>query len=68
MAKYYVNKNAQSNGDHEVHKLGCSYMPREENRKYLGEFSSCAQAVMKARTYYHQVNGCYFCSRECHTG
>jgi hypothetical protein len=27
MAKYYVNKNKQSNGDHEVHKEGCNYMP-----------------------------------------
>lgn len=30
MAKYYVNQREQVNGDHEVHKLGCSYMPSEE--------------------------------------
>ncbi|MFW5498593.1 MULTISPECIES: hypothetical protein [unclassified Maridesulfovibrio] len=67
MARYYVNRNAQSNGDHEVHKLGCNYMPKEENRLYLGEFSSCHQAVAEARKYYAQSNGCYYCSRECHT-
>jgi len=67
MAKYYVNKRAQVNGDHEVHKLGCSYMPSEENRKYLGEFSSCRPAVAEAKKEYRQVNGCYYCSRECHT-
>ena len=25
MAKYYVNKNTQSNGDHEVHTTGCNW-------------------------------------------
>ncbi len=68
MARYYVNKRAQANGDHEVHKLGCSYMPSEENRKYLGDFTSCRPAVAAARKEYRQVNGCYYCSRECHTG
>jgi len=67
MARYYVNKNAQANGDHEVHKTGCSYMPASENRIYLGEFSSCHGAVRKAKKHYSQVNGCYYCSRACHT-
>lgn len=67
MAKYYVNKNAQSNGDHEVHKLGCAWMPAVENRIYLGEFSSCSGAVREAKRYYNQVNGCYHCSPACHT-
>ena len=48
MALYYVNKNAQSNGDHEVHKTGCSWLPKTENRIYLGDFSSCSLAVTKA--------------------
>lgn len=26
MAYYYVNDNAQSNGDHEVHVTGCTYL------------------------------------------
>ena len=67
MAKYYVNMNAQENGDHEVHKFGCSYMPDAENRKYLGEFSSCFSAVSEAKKYYSQSNGCYYCSNACHT-
>jgi len=67
MAKYYVNKNAQSNGDHEVHKTGCSYMPNVENRKYLGEFSNCNDAVKEAKKTYSKSNGCYYCSNECHT-
>lgn len=68
MARYYVNQNAQSNGDHEVHKTGCSFMPAASNRTYLGDFQSCAGAVRKAKQYYNQVNGCYYCSRSCHTG
>lgn len=67
MAKYYVNQNAQNNGDHEVHKEGCNFLPLPKNRTYLGEFSNCASAVREAKKHYSQVNGCYFCSRECHT-
>lgn len=67
MAAYYVNKNVQTNGDHEVHTTGCIYMPTSENRIYLGEFSNCAPAVIEAKRYYHQVNGCYTCCRACHT-
>ena len=68
MAKYYVNKKKDSKGDHEVHKQGCRWMPKEENRIYLGDFTSCEQAVSTAKAYYDHVNGCYFCSNECHTG
>lgn len=66
MARYYVNNNAQANGDHEVHELGCAFMPTE-NRTYLGEFSSCVPAVAEARKYHRKANGCFYCSRPCHT-
>ncbi|MBM3564760.1 MAG: hypothetical protein FJX42_01435 [Alphaproteobacteria bacterium] len=68
MAKYYVNKNAQNNGDHEVHVEGCSFMPHVDNRIYLGDFSSCSPAVAKAKEYYRQSNGCAFCCKACNTG
>ena len=67
MSNYYVNKQAQVNGDHEVHKDGCKYLPNPVNRQFLGDFATCTQAVMEAKRYYAQANGCYFCSRECHT-
>lgn len=67
MALYYVNKNAQSNGDHEVHELGCSRMPEKENKICLGNFSNCYEAVLEARKYYIQSNGCYYCCNDCHT-
>ncbi len=68
MARYYVNKRAQASGEHEVHRQGCSYMPSEENRRYLGDFAGCHEAVRAARMIYPNSNGCYYCSRECHTG
>jgi hypothetical protein len=67
MASYYVNKNAQANGDHEVHKTGCSWMPESENRIYLGNFASCGPAVLEAKRHYAKANGCYYCSPSCHT-
>lgn len=67
MASYYVNKKEQFNGDHEVHKSDCRYLPNTENREYLGEFSNCRGAVIEAKKRYNQSNGCYMCSNECHT-
>jgi len=67
MKKYYVNDNAQSNGDHEVHHEGCIYLPLPQNRTDLGSFSNCSDAVKKAENYHTQVNGCKTCSNECHT-
>ncbi len=67
MAAYYVNKNAQSNGDHEVHTTGCAHMPELANQVYVGDFPSCVPAVAKAKQQYSKANGCYYCCNECHT-
>jgi hypothetical protein len=67
MASYYVNTHAQHTGDHEVHVQGCSYLPMPQTRKYLGEFSNCADAVREAKKHCKQVNGCAYCCFECHT-
>lgn len=66
-AYYYVNDNAQSNGDHEVHTASCSFLPEASNRRYLGYFDGCRDAVREAKKYHTQVNGCYYCSNACHT-
>jgi hypothetical protein len=47
MVRYYVNRNAQANGGHEVHVSSCSFFPEPENRIYLGEFFSCHEAVVE---------------------
>lgn len=67
MTKYYVNKEEQQNGDHEVHKTGCAWMPNEQNRKYLGDFDNCASAVAEAKKTYPTADGCIHCSPACHT-
>lgn len=67
MAKYHVNTNSQPNGDHEVHKDGCTHQPLPMHRKNLGEFSNCRDAVKEAKKTYSTADGCYYCSNECHS-
>lgn len=66
--KCYVHDIAQSSGDYEVHNQTCSFSPKLENRTYLGEFNDCHAAAREAKKYYTQVDGCYYCSRECDHG
>ncbi len=71
MPTYIVNRNAQSNGDYEVHDetSGCRWLPANSNRVSLGFFFGCSDAVSAARAKgYSPANGCFFCARECHTG
>ena len=67
MERYYVNKEAQETGEHEVHRDGCSHPAEYSNRQYLGYYSSCEGAVKAAKDYYSNVDGCYYCCRACHT-
>ena len=67
MAKYYVNDRAQSTGEHEVHKEGCPFLPLVVSKTYLGEHSSCQLALIEAKKYYNNVDGCATCCRNCHT-
>lgn len=64
---YYVNRNAQVGGEHEVHREDCSYLPIETNRVHLGLYSSCKPAVEAAKKLYSNVDGGFFCCRDCHT-
>ena len=67
MAKYYANKTAKRNGDHEVHREGCSYLEQATSTQYLGEFRDCYGAVAMARRLFCQkADGCTVCSPECH--
>ena len=65
--KYYVNKNQQPTGEHEVHTQYCLYLPAVENRIYLGDFISCSDAVKEAKKHYSNVDGCFYCSKACHS-
>ncbi len=74
MPNYIVNRNAQPNGDNEVHttpRPSCPspYYPEPRNQVPLGFHSNCADAVQTAQHRgYRTANGCYYCSRLCHTG
>ncbi len=65
--EYCVNKNAQDSGDHEMHKSGCKWMPKSENRQYLDKFSNCKDALKEAKKYYEQADGCSYCCSTCDT-
>ena len=66
MAAYYVDENVQEHGYHEVHSASCSQLPHERDLLYLGEFSSCTPAIVRANTLYVKVTGCSMCATPCH--
>lgn len=69
MPNYCVNKNAQPTGEHEVHNVtaNCNYLPLPSNRLDLGWHADCESAIKKAKNHYSNVDGCYYCCKECHT-
>lgn len=68
MPMFSVNKNAQPNGDHEVHEDGnCEFGDIMKNPQNLGRFETCHGAVKEAKETFKQSNGCFFCCKPCHT-
>ena len=67
MAKYYMNENSQTNGDHEVHVSSCDYLLKVKNRHYLGEFTNCQDALKEAKKRDSKADGCKYCCYPCHT-
>ncbi|QPK64164.1 hypothetical protein IVG45_04100 [Methylomonas sp. LL1] len=67
MAEFYIETNAQPNGDHIVHNANCSLLPAKDAIRYLGSIASCASAVKKAAESFKQVNGCPQCATTCHS-
>lgn len=67
---YYVNNTPQpASRDHEVHKDGCFWLTRAKDITWLGLFSTCDEAVLKAKDIYPKTaNGCAVCSPRCNTG
>ena len=64
--RYFVNKNAQPDGIHEVHKDGCRLLPNEKTCIDLGIHMHGISAMVKAKFFYQQSKGCSFCTRGCH--
>lgn len=71
MPRFIINKNAQPNGDNEVHEVlsGCPTMPNSENQQDLGYHFSCREAIITAKQrfpQYRRIDGCYHCCNDCH--
>ncbi|WP_196140732.1 hypothetical protein [Aliikangiella sp. G2MR2-5] len=57
---YFVSNEAQCSGEHEVHKECCIYLPKD--KKLLGGFFCCEDAVVEASRFFQNVDACRFCS------
>lgn len=68
--RYYFYNYTDDKGKHEVHDDSCSFLPSEENRTYIGQYEDCSKAILMAKLKYpgKKFDGCYFCSKSCHTG
>lgn len=66
MNRYYVNSEAQTTGEHEVHKTVCSHGASFRHRIDLGYHAYDESALRAARQYYSNVDGCAFCCPSIH--
>ncbi len=69
MPDFCVNKNAQDNGDHEVHDLASTKncLPDDENQIELGFSIDCFAAIEKAKLKISgKIDGCFHCCNPCH--
>lgn len=61
MHEYYVNKNAKSSGNREVHRLGCRFLSLPEQRISVGSFRSYYLAFKEALKKYPTAEVCQSC-------
>ncbi len=66
MDKFYISKFSETNGDYDVHKADCLFLPSEKHRFFLGSFDKCSEAIKKGKEIFDKPNGCYFCILNCH--
>lgn len=64
MDRYFINDDAQSTGEYEVHKEGCPNLNKK--KEYLGLFDNCLAAVGEAKDFYLDVSSCSVCCMPCH--
>jgi len=67
MERYYVNRDEQSNGNHEIHIETCSCIESMDNKEDLGTFYSCQSALQEALRRGYDANGCALCCPDCYT-
>jgi hypothetical protein len=59
--KYYVALRSQTNEVHSVHRDGCPFMPGNNKRIFLGNFTNGSDAGIAGRKYFQNSCGCRFC-------
>lgn len=68
---YFVNKNPEENGDHEVHAAYCDQLRKMKDPvtdlANLGFHDHCDTAVAAAKVSFPTADGCFFCCKPCHT-
>ncbi len=69
MSKYYLNNNAQTTGEHEVHEEDCAWLKLIESKTDLGYCYDCHEALRKARILkpFWDIDGCKYCCPKCNT-
>lgn len=73
MVNYYLNLNAQSSGEHEVHKESCYYYrmyKKGYNFEMLGAFNNEIAAVKYAKIKHptFKIDGCAYCCSAANRG
>lgn len=66
MFYYYLNREAQPDGYHEIHKEGCAFLPSPKNRIRLGAHPNDQSAFREAKKHFTRVDGCYYCCKSIH--
>ena len=64
---YYYNLNFDKDGNHIIHTSECKYLPIIKNRKLIGIYNHCTEAIRAAgyTTYKSNFNGCHYCCSDC---
>ena len=62
MAEFYLEKTAQSAGEHLVHFDNCTAMPKRQEMIYLGSIASFESAWKSGKSYYNAISACPTCA------
>lgn len=52
MKGYYFDNVADVNGNHVIHAEDSAFIPPTSDRTYIGDFSSCNEALQRAKALY----------------
>ncbi len=61
---FFIRVKSQFNGTYPVHSEDCPFLPDDQNRIYLGEFSTYAEALFSTRFYFPEASKCNFCAKQ----